>query len=136
MKPETVFPFNGIVTAIFFGTWIVLGIGGFLVFYLGRDAAFKRRWFPRFVMLAGLLFVFFSTTLLALSPRSFGGPGALVLLVPGVCLISWLNIKFTKFCEQCGSILFDQNWFSPMRYCPKCGASLDSKPRVDDDLLD
>ena len=39
MKPETMSTLNGIVIAVFFGTWVVLGIAGFLFFYLGRDAA-------------------------------------------------------------------------------------------------
>jgi len=44
-----------IVTACFVVTWIVLGISGFIAFYLRRDVAFKRKWFPRYVVLAGIL---------------------------------------------------------------------------------
>jgi hypothetical protein len=126
---------NGIVIAVFFGTWVVLGVAGFLFFYLGRDAALKRRWFPRFVVLGGVLFVFFATTLSVLSSRSPEGLGVLVLVVPAVLLISWLNIKHTKFCDECGAMTINQNWFASMRYCPRCGASFDSKPSVDDDPL-
>lgn len=136
MKPDTISVLNGIVTACFVGTWIVLGIGGFFLFYLGRDVAFKRRWFPRYVILGGVLFVFFSTTLSALSSRSLGGLGVLVLVVPAVCLISWLNIRFTKFCDKCGATVYNQNWFSPMKFCSKCGAELDAKPILHDNLLE
>jgi len=31
---------------IFFGAWIVLGIAAFALFYVNRDVAFKRRYFP------------------------------------------------------------------------------------------
>ncbi len=115
---------SGILTACFFGTWAVLGIGGFIVFYLQKDQAFKRKWFPRFVILGAVLFVLFATTLMVLQRRSFSALGILVLLVPMVSLIAYLNIKFTKFCSNCGATIIDNNWFSPMRFCSKCGAKL------------
>ncbi|APW64292.1 zinc ribbon domain-containing protein [Paludisphaera borealis] len=136
MKPDTAKILEGIVTACFFGTWVVLGIGGFLVFYLGRDVAFKRKWFPRYILLVGVLFVLFSTTLMVLSSRSLGALGMLVFVIPATALISYLNIKFTYFCNQCGATLHNQNWLNPMRFCSKCGAELDAKPKLRDDLLE
>ncbi len=114
----------GIVFACFLATWIVLGIGGFIAFYLRRDVAFKRRWFPRYVILAGVLFVFFSTTFMVLDSRSLQTLWMLVFVVPMVVLITYLNLKFTRFCEKCGATVFDYNWISPMRFCSKCGAEL------------
>ena len=126
---------SGIVTACFVGTWIVLGITGFIVFYLQRDVAFKRKWFPRYVILAGVLFVFFSTTLMVLQSRSFSALGVLIVVVPMVVIITYLNIKFTRFCDKCGATVFDSNWFSPMKFCSKCGAELISaKPDELNDL--
>jgi hypothetical protein len=136
MNNDTLGVLSGIVSTCFFGTWIVLGVGGFFLFYLGRDVAFKRKWFPRFITFVGVLFVFFSTTLMVLSSRSLGALSILVIVVPAVFLISFLNIKFTKFCDKCGATVYDQSWFAPMKYCSKCGAELDARPKVHDDRLE
>jgi hypothetical protein len=125
-----------VIMALFVGTWIVLGIVGFVVFFLGRDTALKRRWFPRFVVLGGVLFVFFSTTGTVLESQSWWSLGILLVVVPAVALISFLNIKMTKFCDKCGATLIYSNWFSSMRFCSKCGATLDDKPKRFDDLLE
>jgi hypothetical protein len=124
------------ITALFIGTWIVLVIVGFVVFVLGRDTALKRKWFPRFIILVGMLFVIFSTSLAVLGSETWVALGILLLTVPAVALISYLNIKMTKFCDQCGATLINSNWFSPMRFCSKCGAALDDKPKRFDDLLE
>jgi hypothetical protein len=136
MKTNVAAALSGIVTASFIGTWIILGIVGFFLFYLRRDAALKRQWFPRFVALVGFLFVLFATTLSVLSSRSLAGLGILVVVAPAVWLISYLNVKFTKFCDRCGTIAYQQNWFAPMNFCSRCGAELDAKPKFDDDLLE
>jgi hypothetical protein len=133
MQPDTLTTLNAIVTSCFVGTWIVLGVAGFFLFYVGRDVAFKRKWFPRFIVLVGILFVLFSTTLMVLSSRSLGALGILVLVIPATALISYLNIKFTKFCDKCGVTIYAQNWFVPMRFCSKCGAELNPKPKLYDD---
>jgi hypothetical protein len=134
MRPETVSVLTAAVAACFLGTWVVLGIGGIFLFHLRKDVAFKRKWFPWFIVLIGVLFVFFSTTIAVLSSQSLGALRALVFVVPVVCLISWLNIRCAKFCDKCGSTVYRQ--FSPMRFCPKCGAKLDAKPNTQHDTLD
>jgi hypothetical protein len=126
----------GLVFACFFATWVVLGLSGFYLFYVRSDVYFKRRWFPRYIVLVGVLFVLFSTALTALSAQSLGALGILVVLVPAAGLISWLNIKFTRFCDKCGATVYQQNWLAPMNFCSKCGAELDGKPVPRDDLLD
>jgi hypothetical protein len=136
MNPDTVAVINGFVTACFFGTWIVLGVTGFFLFYVGRNVAFKRKWFPRFIILVGVLFVVFTTTIMVSSSRSLGALGILVILIPATAFISYLNIKFTKFCDKCGVTIHSQNWFAPIRFCSKCGALLDAKPKVEGDLLE
>jgi hypothetical protein len=115
---------SGIVTVCFFVTWIVLGISGFIVFYLRRDVAVKRKWFPRYAILAGVLFVFFSSTLWVLESRSYSELGVFVVVVPMVVIITYMNIKFTRFCDKCGATVFDYYWFSPMKFCSKCGVEL------------
>jgi hypothetical protein len=136
MKPETYTVLEGIITACIFGTWVVLGISGFFLFYLGRDVAFKRKWFPRYIVLANSLGVFLSTTLIAHSSRSPGTLNVLMIIAPAVCLISYLNIKLTRFCDRCGSTLYNQGLFPWIKFCPRCGAELDAKPKSYDDLLE
>lgn len=136
MKNDPIEVINGIVIACFVGTWIILGVVGLFLFYLGKDVAFKRRWFPRFIILVGVLFVMFSTTIWCLNARSLAGLSIVFLTVPMTFLISYLNIKFTRFCGQCGATLYNQNWFVPMRFCPKCGAGLDAKPEHPASLLE
>jgi len=136
MQADTTSFLESVVIVCFIGTWFVLGVGGGLFFYLGKtDVALKRKWFPRYVWLVGALFVFFSSTLAVLSSGSFAGLGILVFVVPMVILISVLNVKLTKFCDECGGIRINSNWFTPMRFCSKCGAELDAKPKRLDDLL-
>ncbi len=128
-----------IITTCFIGTWVVLMIGGFFLLHLGKDAAFKRKWFPRYVILGGVLFVAFST---AISTAMFAPSRTphvftmLAFMVPMVVLISYLNIKMTRFCDQCGLTIYNQTWLHRMKFCSSCGAELDAKPKPDRDLLE
>lgn len=127
---------HAVITAIFIGTWIVLAIVGGLV-SRRMDAAAKRRWMPRWVILVGILFAIFATTLTILESRSLASAGILIVIVPAVALTSYLSTKFTKFCDNCGATLYNHNWFTPMRFCSKCGAKLvDGKPSKVDGLLE
>ncbi len=114
-----------ILVACFIGTWIVLGLGGIFAFQISKNVRFKKKWFPRFVVLVAILFLFFSTAIMALSSGSLKFLPFLALVIPFLVLITYLNIKFTKFCDCCGATVHDSNWFSRMRFCPKCGAELD-----------
>jgi hypothetical protein len=88
------------------------------------------------VILAGILFVAFSTTMAVLGSRSWMSLGILAITVPAVTVISYMNIKLTKFCDKCGATLINSNWFSSMKFCSKCGAELDPKPGAPVDSLD
>jgi hypothetical protein len=104
---------------IFFVVWVALGIAGFFLFYVSKNVQFKKRYFPWYVILAGVLFI------------SFGlGTGLplemLYFMVPVVALITFLNIRSTKFCDNCGRTIINQAWFSKVEYCAKCGAKLNS----------
>src|SRR3954467_14512168 len=112
MDDRTAALLKGIVTTAFFGTWIALAVGG-LDASRRMGAAEKRRWMPRGVIVVGALFVVFSTTLTVLESRSWSSLGILVAVVPAVVLISYLNIKSTKFCDKCGATLYDLDWFAP-----------------------
>ena len=71
MQPEGANVIDHALIASFGATWIVLGVGGGLVFWLGKNAAFKRKWFPRFTILACVLFVAFGSAIFARSSTGF-----------------------------------------------------------------
>ena len=131
VKIETAHLLGGIVTALFVGTWIVLAIVGFFLFYHNKNAAFKRKCFPRYIVLVGVLFVFFTATLSVVSSGSLWSLGILVVIVPAIYLVSYMNLRLTKFCDKCGTTLTNMNGFTAMKFCSKCGAELDAKPTDD-----
>src|SRR5687767_6638119 len=103
----------------FMVVWCLLGVGSFLFFHFNRNAALKRRVFPAFVVAVGLIFggfVYFSA--------GSQQPQVLYMLVPALLLISFLNIRQTRFCDSCGKTLYRQPIFSRPRFCPHCGAEL------------
>lgn len=135
MDDRTITAVKGVVTAAFVITWIGLAVVGLAL--NGRlTAAQKRRWSPRVAVSVGVLFVFFSSTLTVLETRRWSSLGILIIVIPFVALISYLNIKFTKFCDQCNATQYNANWFVPQRFCSKCSAELDGKPSSDGRLLD
>ena len=102
---------------IFFVVWIALGVAGFFLFYVSKNVQFKKRYFPWYAILAGVLFISFGL--------GMGFPlEILYFTVPGVALITFLNIRSTKFCDNCGRTIINQAWFSKVEYCGKCGAKL------------
>lgn len=110
MNPDLAFP-------VFVFTWIILGIISFIVFFLGKNAQLKRKLWPPFVIVGGVLFIGFAYTM------GFRGEG-IYFLVPVIILTSFLNIRFTKFCDGCGKIITNKNFLSKIESCPKCGEKL------------
>ena len=102
---------------IFFGTWIVLGLGSFSFFYFNKNAELKRKVLPVMVISTGILFLGFMWLM------GFRG-NAMYMAVPAVILFSILNLQGTKFCDSCGRTLFNQGPFSKIEFCPKCGGKL------------
>ena len=80
---------------VFFSVWILLGLFSAGFFFLNKNAAFKRKVWPPFVVLTGVLFVAFALALRI--------PGqALVVMVPAVVLITFFNLRTVQFCDGCG----------------------------------
>ncbi len=111
MNPEDVSP-------IFFGIWVVLGSISFLIFFVSKNAERKKKLWAPFVIFAGVLFIGF-TYVMGLDGQH------LYVMVPMVILISFLNIRLTKFCGACGKTNINQNFFSPAKFCNKCGNALE-----------
>jgi hypothetical protein len=101
----------------FFVFWIALGITGFLLFFVNKDVKFKRRYFRWYVILVGVIFIGFAC-------GTDGSWGALAFMGPAVALITYLNIRGTRFCDKCGRTIIDHMPFSRAEYCSRCGAQL------------
>ncbi len=119
---------NSVLTACFIGIWIVLGIFSVFAFQISKNVRFKKKWFPRFIVLGAVLFLLFFSSRMLLSSRSLDFLPWLAVVIPFLALICYVNLRFTKFCDHCGATLHSTNWFSRMRFCTKCGAEFDAKP--------
>jgi hypothetical protein len=108
---------HGLVFPIFVCTWIILGIISFIVFFIGKNAQLKRKLWPPFVIGSGILFISFTYAM------GFRGEG-IYFVVPVVMLVSFINIRSIKFCDECGKTIKSQNLLSKIEFCPKCGAKL------------
>jgi hypothetical protein len=104
------------VLPVFAVVWAAFAIGGFLFFARNRDAARKRRYFPRLAIGAGVVF---ALVIAFIVPWP-----ALFLFIPFIGVIVWLNIRMTRFCDACGRTLINQAWWSKMLFCPYCGEKL------------
>jgi hypothetical protein len=106
------------VYVVFAACWIVLGISSFLFFHFNKNTTLKRHVFPPFVVIMGIIFGCF---IAYMSPDY---PQILFIAVPMIVLISFLNIRKTRFCDVCGRTLYQQPVFSRSQFCPRCGAEL------------
>ena len=109
MRPEAALP-------PFFVIWAALCLVVWTFYWKGSLDA-KRRWHPRIVFGSAILFLGFVALMT---------PSALVLAVPAVAAISVLNFKMTKFCAACGATQIQNPPWITIRFCSKCGASLES----------
>lgn len=104
---------------LFMVVWGLLGLGSFLFFHFNRSAALKRQIWPAFNVVIGLIFGGFVYFIMGRAQ-----PQVLYLMVPAVILVSFLNIRTTRFCDSCGKTLYRQPIFSQKRFCPHCGSEL------------
>src|ERR671939_1982377 len=112
MMRRDIFPF--LIVA-----WIVLCVGGFFLFYINRNAQFKRKYFPWYAIIAGSLFLSMALEM--------GNPLlSLVVMGPITAIITFINIKTTKCCANCGGTIVNQMRFTKSEYCPKCGGKLNT----------
>lgn len=102
---------------IVLGLWFPLMIAGTALFYFGKDASLKRRLWPGYLVVGGILFV--SIIWVIGFPRE-----VLFIMVPAVAVIMGLNIKSTQFCDGCGALVPSKNFLNKPDTCPKCGLNL------------
>lgn len=106
------------VLVVFFVFWTALAIGSFLFFQFNRDAKLKRRAWPVVVIGSGVIFGSFVIYFTG------GDARMLFIMIPAIILISFLNLRRTRFCDSCGRTLHCQPVFSRLQFCPHCGAQL------------
>jgi hypothetical protein len=105
--------------AIFVCVWAILGVATAVFFTFNRNAQLKRVVFPPFVIGIGVVFATFVWLM-----HGRHHPDSLILLVPGVTMVTLLNLWITRFCDACGRTVVNRGGFSRPKYCHKCGAPL------------
>ena len=105
------------------GAWFLFGLVGWLLIWRAPTAERKRRIHRRFIIAAGIVMSGFLCASVA------GGfpPQVLIIMGPAIILVTWVNLRFTTFCDSCNRMIYNQFWFRRIRFCPHCGAQL-SKP--------
>lgn len=98
--------------------WIGLFIAaGFYFYFIVNcgNAVDKRKWFPYLTIIINFL-------ALALALWTLGGWAMFgsFLLLPLFSLSSFIMIKWTKFCDSCGSAATTYMSFRNVKCCPKC----------------
>lgn len=97
--------------------WAVWCLGVWLWLRSRPTVEQKRLWHRRLNLGSGVLFGLFMVVL------SFQVPPVLIFL-PFNGLITWLNLRFTFYCDACGKRSYSQQWFSSTYHCPNCGHKL------------
>ena len=101
----------------FMAVWLCLALISFLFFHFNKNATLKRRIHPGYIIFVGVVFLGFLYLHIGRNqPRIFW------FAIPAVTLISYLNIRRTRFCDSCGLTLYPR--FSKDRFCPQCGNTL------------
>ena len=116
MKPDPMAPYF----PVFMVTWIGLGIASWVWIRSRPSVDEKRLWYRRVTIAAGVIFGAFITFTLA----QWHQPFALLILLPAIVPITFLNLRITFFCNACGKMTRSHNSFSATYYCPRCGHQL------------
>jgi FtsH-binding integral membrane protein len=116
MKPDPMAPYF----PAFMVTWIALGIGSWVWIRSRPSADEKRFWHRRVTIGAGIVFGIF----IAFTLQQWHQPFALLIFLPFLALITFLNLRYTFFCDACGKMSHSQQWFSSTYHCPRCGHKL------------
>lgn len=102
---------------LFIVLWGVLAASAVLFLARSKDTARKQKALPWFGTAFGLLFVGM-TQFLGLPPE------ALVIVVPMVAFIVFVNVRAIRFCPQCGAYNVSTTALR-VKFCRSCGQSLE-----------
>jgi hypothetical protein len=96
--------------------WVLYGSLGATYFYLGKDVARKRRYYPWFMLFAALV--------MTASPMLIGERWwvSVLVAVPSFAFALWF-IATTVFCDACSAMLLEGVSGTPPTVCRRCGAA-------------
>ncbi|HGS5077495.1 TPA: hypothetical protein ACMDVD_004357, partial [Vibrio parahaemolyticus] len=103
---------------IAFGVWAGVSLLGYVLFYANKNTQFKRKYYPAFSVVTGALFLFI-VNLMGFFKHQFW-----IVIVPIVALITFMNIRGAKFCDNCGKSNFTQSLKDKKIECQKCGHTI------------
>ncbi len=106
-----------IIFVILMGLFVAFGLAGSIVFLVSKNAAFKKKYFPWYVISIGVIF----GLSIIVTGMDFVG---LIVFLPAIALITFMNLRMTKFCDSCGKTIINRALFSKVNYCSNCGAKL------------
>jgi hypothetical protein len=111
------------------GTFVVLWIVGWIVFYRGKNGQLKRWLWPRYLAGAAVLFGF-SVLVTVVASRSGWAILCLIIFMPALIGLLYFtyyyNSRMVVFCNNCGHFNYPY-WFTKSKNCLNCGVSLDDK---------
>jgi len=96
------------------GIFIFLIVANFLVFSIKKEKEFKKKYMP----FAGILLM---TPIVAVPILQFWPSPIFLIPVLGFGVVAFLNLKLTKFCDQCGKFRYNRQVFEKMNFCSVCG---------------
>ena len=88
-----------------------------IILHVDMKASAKRKAFRWCVVLSAL-------SLLVVMPLAGLEVELLIFVIPMLAGVSFIFIKFTKFCAWCGAAVRTNQPFVDKERCPKCGSSL------------
>ena len=100
---------------VLFGAFWVALMAGLWIYAYRAGVATKKRWHTALTILPGVLFFAFACVV-ADSTRE------LLAIAPAILFITFLNWKFSKFCERCGRVVTQH--FPRSNFCTGCGAPM------------
>jgi hypothetical protein len=104
------------VFLIFFVSWVIWHVAAYVLVYRGRSVPFRRVWHVRSALLSATAFLAFLFYIVSMGfPKSVLG-----MFVPAVIIITFINIRNTRFCDMCGKQNFEMNPFHPPTVCKHC----------------
>ena len=103
----------------FNAAWLAFGFACWWWIRSKASTSEKRVTQRRITVLAGVVFGIFTASVLI----SWHAYSALLIFLPAIALIMFLNVRFTFTCDHCGKFSQAQSW-SKAHYCPHCGHKL------------
>lgn len=88
-----------------------------VILRLDMKASVKRKAFRWCVVLS-------ASSFLVVMPLSGLEVRLLIFVIPVLAGVSFILIKFTKFCGWCGAAVRTNQPFDDKGHCPKCGSTL------------